>query len=196
MGRPSLQDQRRTEVLDAFMTCVVRFGVEGATLEHIATEAGLKRPLIRHHLGNRKSMVLALGEHVAATLNSQSEDLRTALADHPGARSLIDALFNSEGDLDPRLNICYQALINSVENYPELRAPLLGAMEVFYKVAADIVLASAPQTDKQTCEIVAHGIVNLFMTTDAFTPLRPPKGWAASSCSAALKLAETLEIQT
>ncbi|WP_170464832.1 TetR/AcrR family transcriptional regulator [Ruegeria arenilitoris] len=193
MGRPSVQDQRKKEVLDAFMTCVVSYGVEGATLEHIAAAAGLKRPLIRHHLGNRKAMVLALGEHIAETLSSQSEALRVALADHPGVRSLIEALFNSEGELDPRINICYQSLVNSVEIYPELRQPLLDSMDDFYKVAMDIVLASHPKADKQACEIVAHGIVNLYITTDAFIPLKPPKTWAYSSYFAALKLAETLE---
>ncbi len=193
MGRPSVQDQRKKEVLDAFMTCVVLYGVEGATLEHIAAQAGLKRPLIRHHLGNRKAMVLALGEHIADTLTNQSEALRAALTNHPGVRSLIEALFNSDGELDSRVNICYQALVNSIENYPELRKPLLESMEAFYKVAIDIVLASHPKTDKQACEIVAHGIVNLFVTTDAFIPLKPPKTWAYSSYFAALKLAETLE---
>lgn len=193
MGRPSVQDQRKKEVLDAFMTCVALYGVEGATLEHIAAEAGLKRPLIRHHLGNRKAMVLALGEHIADTLSTQSEMLRVALEDHPGVRNLIEALFNSDGELDPRINICYQALVNSVENYPELRKPLLESMETFYKVAINIVLASHPNADKQACEIVAHGIVNLFITTDAFIPLKPPKTWGYSSYFAALKLAETLE---
>ncbi|WP_282151964.1 TetR/AcrR family transcriptional regulator [Ruegeria atlantica] len=196
MGRPSVQDQRKKEVLDAFMSCVVLYGVEGATLEHIAAQAGLKRPLIRHHLGNRKAMVLALGEHVVETFNRQSDTLRASLAGHPGVRNLIEALFNSDGEMDPRTNICYQALVNSIEIYPELRKPLLESMEAFYKVAIDIVLASHPKADKQACEIVAHGIVNLFITTDAFIPLKPPKTWGYSSYFAALKLAETLEDKT
>lgn len=193
MGRHSVQEQRKTEVLDAFMTCVAAYGVEGATLEHIAAEAGLKRPLIRHHLGNRKAMVLALGDHIAETLSNQSDMLRTALAEHPGVRNLIEALFNANGDMDPRINICYQALANSVELYPELRDPLLEAMESLYKVAFDIVQASNPKADPQACDIVAHGIVNLFITTDAFMPLKPPKSWVYSSYFAALKLAETIE---
>lgn len=192
MGRPSVQDQRKKEVLDAFMTCVAANGVEGATLERVASEAGLKRPLIRHHLGNRKAMVLALGEHVAAMLNTQSEMLRSALTETPGVRSLINALFTDDGDVDPRVNLCYQALTNSVELYPELRAPLLAAMETLYKVAFDIVRAAHPQASVQDCETVAHGIVNLYVTTDAFTPLNPPESWAYASYFAARKLAETL----
>ena len=196
MGRPSVQDQRKKEVLDAFMTCVASYGVEGATLEHIAAEAGLKRPLIRHHLGNRKEMVLALGAHVTATLNSQSEMLRQSLAGHPGMRNLIDTLFMASGYVDPRINICYQALTNAVALYPELREPLVAAMETLYKVAVDTARAAHPQADAQTCEIVAHGIVNLYITTDAFIPLDPPESWANASYFAALKLAEVIEVET
>lgn len=192
MARPSIQDQRRKEVLDAFMTCVAAYGVEGATLEKVAAESGLKRPLIRHHLGNRKAMVLALGAHIAETLSGQSEMLRAALADNPGLRSLIDALFSDDGQADPRLNLCYQALTNSIELYPELRKPLLMAMESLYKVALDIARAAHPQAGTQDCEVVAHGIVNLYVTTDAFTQLDPPESWAKASYLAALRLAESL----
>ena len=195
MGRPSLQDQRKEEVLDAFMTCVVSYGVEGATLERIATQAGLKRPLIRHHLGNRNAMVLALGEHVAQTLDSQSEALQVALKDTRGVRPLIDALFTTHTELDQRVNSCYQALVGSIETYPDLRNPLLESMETFYKVVQDVVQTAHPTAEHQECQVVAHGIVNLFITTDAFSPLTPPKTWGNASYRAALKLAETLELR-
>ena len=99
MGRPSVQKQRKAEVLDAFMTLVARFGVEGATLERIAEESGLKRPLIRHHLGNRDEMVRALALHVVEEQRISLENLRTALQDYPGLMNFVDALFSEESEL-------------------------------------------------------------------------------------------------
>lgn len=192
MGRPSVQDQRRQEVLDAFMTCVATYGVEGATLEKIAAEARLKRPLIRHHLGNREAMVLALGNHIAETLNQQSALLRESLRNAPSTRALIEVLFSTDHASDPRTNICYQSLSNSVALYPDLRQPLLSAMETLYEVAVDIVRAGHPTADAKICETVAHGIINLYVTTDAFVPLNPPESWASNSFLAAIRLAETL----
>ena len=44
MGRPSIKAERREQILDAYETCVARFGVGGASLEKIAETAGLARP--------------------------------------------------------------------------------------------------------------------------------------------------------
>jgi AcrR family transcriptional regulator len=59
-GRPSNRDERYAQVMQALVRCVARFGLEGASLTQIAAEAGLSRPLIRHHLGNREDMIAAL----------------------------------------------------------------------------------------------------------------------------------------
>ena len=56
-GRPSNQNERYLQVMEAMVRCVARFGLDGATLERIAAEAELSRPLIRHHLGNREDML-------------------------------------------------------------------------------------------------------------------------------------------
>lgn len=193
MGRPSLQKQRQAEVLDAFLTCVAAYGVEGATLERIATEAGLKRPLIRHHLGNRDDMVRALAAHVTETLTVQSEELRHALQDYPGIRSFVDVLFSTDGTTDRRFNTAYQSLIDSVERYPDLRDDLLEVMQAFYTLGYDVVRAANSDASKRDCETVAHGIINLYLTTDALAPLNPPADWGYSSYFAALRLAESID---
>ena len=58
VGRPSNRDDRYEQIMQALIRCVARYGVEGASLAQIAEEAGLKRPLVRHHLGNREDMEL------------------------------------------------------------------------------------------------------------------------------------------
>ena len=43
MARPSVKDERTEAILAAFERCVARHGVEGATLQRTADEAGLAR---------------------------------------------------------------------------------------------------------------------------------------------------------
>ncbi len=192
MGRPSVQKQRKAEVLDAFMTLVARFGVEGATLERIAEESGLKRPLIRHHLGNRDEMVRALALHVVEEQRISLENLRTALQDYPGLMNFVDALFSEDSETDTRLNNAYQALVMVVEQYPDLRQILTGVMAEFYALARQIVQKEYPLADPEDVQTVAHGVVDLYLTADALSPLNPPPDWRRSAYLGAVKLAQSL----
>ncbi len=193
MGRPSVQKQRKAEVLDAFLTCAARYGIEGATLERIAAEAGLKRPLIRHHLGNRDDMVKALAEHVLTEIEALTDGMAEALVDYPSAKDFIDTLFSRESITDPRLNIVFQSLAQASETYPGLRLELIRVMQKFYDMASEVMTQNYPKSSKADCQIVGQGIVGLYLTQDSLNPLNPPADWAYSAYFAALRLANTLE---
>ena len=75
MPRPSVKDQRREEILTAFARCVALYGVEGATLEKIAAEAGIARPAVRHFVGNRDELVEALTAHVKKDYTEKVDQL-------------------------------------------------------------------------------------------------------------------------
>ncbi|WP_405539302.1 TetR/AcrR family transcriptional regulator [Streptomyces sp. NBC_00075] len=64
MGRRSLVAERRQQVLEAASRCLARHGLAGATLEKIAEESGLSRSHIRHYVGNRDDLLLAVVEWV------------------------------------------------------------------------------------------------------------------------------------
>ncbi|WP_164658371.1 TetR/AcrR family transcriptional regulator [Tropicibacter sp. Alg240-R139] len=192
MGRPSVQKQRKAEVLDAFLTCASKFGIEGATLERIATEAGLKRPLIRHHLGNRDDMVKALSEYVVTEINTLVAGMREALEGYPTAKDFIDALYTPQSKTDPRLNIVYQSLTHSADSYPGLREELIAVMQSFFDLASEVMQRNHPHATKAECDIVAQGVVGLYLAMDSLSPLNPPSEWAHSSYFASLRLAKSL----
>lgn len=180
-------------MLDAFLTCVARYGVDGATLERIAAEAGLKRPLIRHHLGNREDMIQALAEHVVEAFSEQTALFREALSDYPGLQVFVDALFSPDSTLDPRLNNAYQALIMSIADNPGLRDSLLSVMAKFYRLAIDIARTDAPEASESDCESVGQGIVDLYSMTESIAALKPPLEWRYASYNAAQRLASSLK---
>ena len=103
MPRPTLKDQRSAEILDAYLTCVARFGLEGATQERIAAEAGVKRPLLRHYLGNRDDMTAALADHVINAFAEVTEAVSVQFGSQGEPSELIDALFDDGHGHDPRL---------------------------------------------------------------------------------------------
>lgn len=192
MGRPSLQIQREAQVLEAFMHVVARYGVEGATLERVALASGLKRPLIRHYLGNRDDMVHALARHVVDRQIEAIDQLRAAMADDPGLKGFVDTLFSDHGISDRTLNNAYQALVAAVEHYPDLRAPLLSVMVRFYDLATEVAGRDMPRATRAEKQAVAHGVVDLYLAIDALAPLSPPEDWAAASYDAALRLVRSI----
>lgn len=66
MARPKISEERREEILEAFETCVVRKGFVETTLDDVAREVGLPRPLVRYFIGNRDDMVNCLIERILA----------------------------------------------------------------------------------------------------------------------------------
>ena len=81
MGRPDLTETRTTEILDAFERCVGRYGLDGSSLERIAEEAGMKRSILRHYVGNRTDLIHALTDRVVAGYRSQLQAFMDTLTD-------------------------------------------------------------------------------------------------------------------
>lgn len=60
MGRPSLANERTSQILDAFESCIRKHGLKESSIPRIAEEAGVKHSLIRHYIGNRDSLIAAM----------------------------------------------------------------------------------------------------------------------------------------
>ncbi len=63
MGRKSMADQRRSEIIDAFYRCVVREGFSGASIRKVAQEANVKPSILHHYFQNRDEMIETLVAH-------------------------------------------------------------------------------------------------------------------------------------
>ncbi|MEP0452222.1 TetR/AcrR family transcriptional regulator [Roseibium sp.] len=193
MPRPSLKDERSREILDAFLTCVAHFGLEGATQERIAAEAGVKRTLLRHYLGNRDEMIRALLEYVVAGFSESTGALAKLLGPDGDLMNLITLLFDQRNASDPRLMLAYQAMVASVDTYPEMREPLLNSLQSFLMVIETAAKRSHPTCSPDKIRAVAHGISAAYVNLDALSPLNPPADWQAAAKTAATLLASSLK---
>ncbi|KPD11332.1 TetR/AcrR family transcriptional regulator [Phaeobacter sp. 11ANDIMAR09] len=192
MPRPSLKDQRSEQILDAYLTCVARYGLDGATQERIATQAGVKRPLLRHYLGNKDEMIAALATHVVAEYAALTAFVQGELTAVETPQDLVAYLYQEDPASDPRLMLAWQALTVAVADYPDMREPLLDSLAQFVDTIAATLNRVAPQAGLARIRAVTQGIVAPYVTLDSISPLNPPENWRAEMRHAALILAASL----
>lgn len=176
MPRPSLKDTRTGEILDAFMRCVARYGLDGSTLARISEEAGVGRPLLRHYLGNREEMVHRLLDHVLQSFDARVNDLFGTLPPAGRVTALMDALFD-RSTYSPDSAAVFAALVAASDRYPDIREPLLGFVYDFEASVAQEISRETPGADPAAVAVAAGGISAIYFNTDAVMPLRPKNGW-------------------
>lgn len=191
MGRPSVQAQRREEILDAFEICVAQFGVEGATLERIAEQAGLARPLIRHHLGNREKLVDALADRFFEKWSIRVSKLIDGLPDDRRSEVLLDRLFSSE-DLDWQSVLVAEALISCSSSRPQLAKQMSEWLQDYIATISNQLKLAFPSAAAESIRIVSTGVIGIYFNLDSLEPLGAVKNLRKNSKSAAELLVNSL----
>ncbi|KAA0960093.1 TetR/AcrR family transcriptional regulator [Microbacterium sp. ANT_H45B] len=103
MGRRDLSDERRPQIVAAAKRAITKYGVDGATQERIAEEAGMSRALIRHYLGNRDAVLDAVwdetvGEYLVAVDETTSVTEPPAEVERAVGRFLESSFVYQEDD--------------------------------------------------------------------------------------------------
>ncbi len=191
MPRPSTKEKRRQEILDAFEKCVARYGVEGATLERIADEAQLARPLIRHNVGNRDDLIEALMDRFVKNSRRQTERLIEALPQQGKTDTLINLLFHRQR-LDDASVLVASALI--IAGATDERIALIMRVWVaeFVNCVDKVLLFDNPDQKDTDIRAVATGIVGIYYNYASLRPLGRISDLAKASKLAAQKLANSL----
>ncbi len=190
--RPSVKAERTEEILDAFERCVARFGVEGSTLEKIAEEAGLRRSLLRHYLGNRDDLLDALVARFLDRSGRESDELFAALPSEGRAAALVDFLFD-EAYADTQAVLVADALVAASAHRPGLAPKLRSWIEGFAGRIAEELGRSFPTAEAEARRAVAAGLVGIFFTVDSLNPLGPMGGFRSDARTAAHRLVASLE---
>jgi len=63
----AINEQRRHQILDAFLACIGRKGLERTTIADVADEAGLQRTLVYHYFKDRESLIDSLIDYLDET---------------------------------------------------------------------------------------------------------------------------------
>ena len=192
MPRPSLKEERREQILDAYEHCVARFGLEGATLEVTAKQAGLARALIRHNVGNRADLKEALIERFLTRSRSSLDDLIDALPRRNRLAVLVEWLFDPDY-LDPGTVVLSEALIAASADDPPLARKMRGWTTDFVAAVENAIRQDYPDASEATVTAVAAGVTGIYFNIESLAPLGDMPGLLDASKQAALLLIATLE---
>lgn len=193
MARPSVKQQRTEEILDAFSRCIARFGLHGSTLERIAEEAGVQRPILRHYIGNRDELVAALAARIERQFTAATKALFAWLPQSNRIEHLVEALFDPSWRSSSEDLAVAQALISATDEYPEIGAGLRSWLLEFDRQVGDELSARYPDALRSEIEAVSFGLVSISINVDSFGPLQLPDRYRENGKQAAWRLIRSLE---
>ena len=193
MPRRDLTQERTAQILDAFERCVLQYGLEGSSLERVAEEAGVKRSILRHYIGNRSALISALVERLVEKYSRQLEQLVAYLPQKDRAQKLIAWLFSPAPSGVSEESLIFGKLIVEAGQYPEIQELLGQSMEEFIQLVATQLNLAFPQANRKNCWTVASGIIALYSNHEALTPLQLPDTHRKAAYECARRLIDTLE---
>lgn len=192
MPRRDLTEERSAQILNAFERCVARLGLEGASLEKVAEEAGVKRSIIRHYIGNREDLVLALTERVAKKNQSDLESMRSYLVGTDTVEQLLDVLFPLNLGSAATEIMVFESLIAAAEKNTRIHEVMTQVVEDYVDCIADILQANYPKQDRLSCWSVANGVVSICFNFSSMAPLQLPDTHRQAGRECSRRLIETL----
>lgn len=172
MGRKSLKESRTAMILDAFETCIGRFGIEGSSLERIAEVAGVKRSIIRHYIGNRDQLLLALANRVVARYQTQAAEMFASLPKENRDNALLWYLFPGSNATSAQELMVIESLIALSERRDDIRQIIKAWMEGYIEQMSQDLLEHHPHCSLEQCTRVAYGIIGIVFNHDSMAPLQ------------------------
>ncbi|MEO0398272.1 MAG: TetR/AcrR family transcriptional regulator [Pseudomonadota bacterium] len=192
MGRPSLNAERREQILAAFEKCVAERGVDGATLERIAEEAGVARALIRHNVGNKDDLLDALVARFLERTEAEMAALAASLPSKRRVQTLVDWLFDP-AEFDDHATRLSEALIDAATTHPALAEPMRQWTEGFVAVIERVIREEHPGVRRNSAAAVATGITGIYFNVTSLATLGGMPRFFKASKTAADLLIQSLE---
>lgn len=171
MARPSMAGQRREEILDALEQCILKSGIQAASLENIAETAGMKRTILRHYIGNRDDIIVALSERWSAKYSQQWLDLLSWLPKTNRVEALIDSLFSSRSQEMINSTIIGEAIFSEAKRLEPIKAHQQQTMQEFVDHFINECHQQHPDTDQSRIELVAYGVYSNYLMNESILPL-------------------------
>ena len=196
MPRPSLKSTRSETILEAFVTCVARYGIEGSTQERIAKESGIKRPLIRHYLGNRDQMVDALIDYMGAKFDEDTEAVFQNLPEENRIEALLDMMLDYEGAATASMSVVYESIVACASQYPKARTMTLDCTARLLAALEQELRAAFPHATAEEISATAYGIFSVSICVESLAPVNPPDAWVKSARMAVRSLVQALDEKT
>ena len=171
MPRPSMAAQRREEILDALERCILEESLESTSLERLAEKANMKRSILRHYIGNRDDIIIALSERYHAMHMMQWFQTSESLPTQYSIETLIEILFAKRDKQYIQKSIVADAIFAQAKRVDTVREHQKSIMSYSVQAISNEILKSFPNADEQTISLVARGIFSNYLNSESFLPL-------------------------
>ena len=171
--------ERRAQLLDVARRVFGKFGFHGVSMEDVAKEAGVTKPILYDHFQSKKELYLALIDEDLAVLH---ERVREALDSPIGNRERIRASFQAYFDFVHEQADGFRLLMQeNVGAERDFRERVAGVRDQILREVADLIVReSGGKLDRQHAETVALGLIGMVETVAQRDPKAPSSRRGAS----------------
>jgi len=166
--------ERRAQLLEVARRVFGNSGFHAVSMETVAKEAGVTKPILYDHFPSKKHLYLAL---IDADLAMLHEDVRAALDSPLGNRERIRASFQAYFDFVDQhaegFRLLMQETVGAEEEFRGRVA--LVRDQILAEVAALIVRESKGRLDREHAEIVALALIGMVETVAQRDPGGTPE---------------------
>ncbi|MFB6672068.1 cupin domain-containing protein [Streptomyces sp. NPDC056390] len=161
MGRPPAGPERRQQILDATIQSLRAYGVSGTTLERISKQSGMSRGHIRHFLGNREDLLVAVTEHFFATLTDQLPKESAHPNSFTSFEAMLDYLFGEVFTRSVEDNRLVDGLLEVARTSEKVSRAMANAYGVLEARIAATLAREFPDAEASAIDEAAFGVLCL-----------------------------------
>lgn len=162
MGRPSLANERIGQILDAFESCIRKYGLKESSIPKIAEEAGVKHSIIRHYIGNRESLISAMVSRFTEHYMGIIEEAISTRPEGSGLESSIDYFFAEVGGIGAE-NLIFSELIAASGRDPFIKDQLFGLYAKIVDLIFDALLREFPEAEKSVIHSLSYSLLSMWL---------------------------------
>lgn len=188
MARPSIKEQRKEEILTAYENCIALYGVEGATLQKVSEAAGIARPLLRHHVGNQKDLLLQATDRFIMRNGPNSTEQRETTTPEDFISSLFSEGLKEHNDIS-----IASALIIAAQTNEDIKTKMqnwLLSTETYFQM---VLKHFYPSAEHKEISICAAGVMGIYFNVASLQPLGKSTHLIATSKQAVQQLINNLK---
>lgn len=171
MPRPSMAALRKEEILDALEECILQDSLEATSLEKLAEQAKMKRSILRHYIGNRDDIIVALSERYLGYYEQQWKQTKEWLPDNDRLPVLMDILFGERDQEYVNRSIVGDAIYSQAKRLPAVREHQLSNLGLSIDCISEELWTAYPEASEHKLKLVARGILAAYMNGESFLPL-------------------------
>lgn len=193
MGRRSLEEERTKQIVDAFQRCVIRYGLDGATLEKVAEEAGMTRSVIGHYVGGRDRLVDLLYQRVVGYYQKLMEKEDPGSFDSMDIETFLDYAFPPQTAYTDNDRLLIMIFMTAPEQYPTVKGKIMRLIDDLIESTVRYLSIRYPNATSARCNEVAYGIFAISMSNDTIRLLRRDDNRTVAARACAMALILTLD---